>query len=342
MFHAFANDNIRDDVRGKVALAPQSEPADFTHHRSASAPSASASRLPFGSLPSRQGNAVSGGQAGSSLLHRLNANALHRSTPLRPSQTVHSLLDTCSCGGECAECRTKKEAPSLPLAAPTPKGAITHGITPDEEGGGEFQTLRLQSADSGHSPLFTQAIDGGDVPATDGGTASPRHHCAPTGRFTAIPSGTLPARFSPTSFGASFRMNAEFETPIPCTCRCGEYRQFVRGFANLNGTPVVHRLCAETMSPTTWHEDCLTSGGTDLKYGYHSIPFANSRFTNPDQEGGCTFNGFDAPGFPLAGRSSGDRLELHLEFYGQLVDACDGNRELTSSSWTVEGSGVVP
>ena len=96
------------------------------------------------------------------------------------------------------------------------------------------------------------------------------------------------------------------------------------------------------MSATTWYEDCLTRGGTDLKYGYHSIPFATSKFTNPDQATGCTFNGTDYPGFPLAGRTSGDVLEMHLEFQGKLVDASDGDRELTSSAWSVEGTGTVP
>ena len=172
--------------------------------------------------------------------------------------------------------------------------------------------------------------------------APPSHTCAPTGSFTSIPAGTIPAVFGSGKFGASFDMKASFSAPIPCNCSCGEYRQFVRGYFNYNGSDLTHNLCSNTLSRTTWHEDCVTSGGTDLKYGYHSIPFATSKYKNPDQATGCDFEGFDFPGFSVGSLSSGDTLEMHLEFEGKLVDACDGDKQLKSSSWTVEGSGTVP
>jgi hypothetical protein len=96
------------------------------------------------------------------------------------------------------------------------------------------------------------------------------------------------------------------------------------------------------MDTSTWNEDCATIGGTDYKYGYHSIPFATSKFTDPDQATGCTFNGFDFPGFKFSAFSSGDKLEMHLEFQGKLVDASSGDAQLAASSWTVEGSTTVP
>jgi hypothetical protein len=137
-------------------------------------------------------------------------------------------------------------------------------------------------------------------------------------------------------------MNAEFTTKVPCTCVSGEYRQFVRGFFKINGSALTHALCSNTLSTTAWNEDCATIGGTDYKYGYHSIPFATSKFTNPDQATGCTFNGIDFPGIGTASLSSGDRLQIHLEFQGKLVDASSADTVLVASSWIVDGSGTVP
>ncbi|MBP2326542.1 hypothetical protein JOF56_006927 [Kibdelosporangium banguiense] len=225
-----------------------------------------------------------------------------------------SLLETCS--GGCGGCARQAETGNAPT------------LTPDEDASGEFVTLvtgELQTQDAG-------------APVPAAGT-----HCSPTSaKFTDIPSGKLTPTFGSGMFGRRFNMKAEFETPIPCTCVSGEYRQFVRGYAKHNGTAVVHPLCSNTLDPATWHEDCMTSGGVDLKYGYHSIPFPTSKFTNPDQATGCNFVGIDHPGFPLSGLSKGDTLELHLEFQGKLVDASDGDRVLKSSSWSVEGTGTVP
>jgi hypothetical protein len=228
-------------------------------------------------------------------------------------------LETCS--GGCSGCAGKK--------------AQQTSLTPEEDGGdGEFATTTAQLDTQA---LDTQALDGGPPAAPVG------NHCSPTSsRFTSIPSGRLTPTFSSSKFGAPFRMTAEFTTPVPCSCVSGEYRQFVRGWAKHNGTAVVHPLCGSNMSATTWQEDCKRSGGRDLKYGYHSIPFGTSTFSNPDQATGCDFNGFDYPGFPLGSLATGDRLELHLEFQGKLVDASDRDRVLRTSDWSVEGSGVVP
>ena len=239
--------------------------------------------------------------------------------------TGDTFLTACSC--ENPQQRPGRPEPQLSDSV----DSLTVGTEPE----GAFETSTGMNT---LQPFETQSVGAAPV---DLAPAPASHSCAPTGRFTSIPSGRIPATFSGGMFGASFRMNGEFDAPIPCTCSCGEYRQLVRGWARVNGTPVVHSLCSNTMHPTTWHEDCKTAGGRDLKYGYRSIRFTNSRFTDPDQATGCTFNGFDAPGFPLASRSSGDRLELHLEFEGCLVDACDGDRILKTSNWSVEGSGTV-
>jgi hypothetical protein len=162
--------------------------------------------------------------------------------------------------------------------------------------------------------------------------------CSVTGSFSSIPSGTLAATLSGTKLGASFSMIGDFTPSIPCTCACGEYRQQVRGSFTRNGSPVTHALCGTNLSATTFQEDCGIFGGTTYKYGYRSISFANSRFT-PDQAGGCKFEGFDFPG--ISG-SSGDTLSINLDFTGKLIDTCNGNTQLASSSWSVSGTATVP
>jgi len=134
-------------------------------------------------------------------------------------------------------------------------------------------------------------------------------------------------------------MIGKFSPSIPCNCSCGEYRQYVRGEFTRNGSTVTHPLCGTNLDPKTYQEDCGRIGGKDYKYGYRSIPFATSKFTDPDQATGCKFAGYDAPG--ITG-SSGDKLGVNLDFIGKLIDTCNGNKELASSSWSVQGTATVP
>ena len=167
--------------------------------------------------------------------------------------------------------------------------------------------------------------------------------CTLTGHFTTIPNGTLAVTFSGSKLGASFSMVGEFvatSSGASCNCSCGEYRQFVRGEFKANGSTVPHSLCGTPLDPITVNEDCGRVGGTDMKYGYRSIPFGTSRFTNPDQATGCTFNGFDHPG--ISNSPSGTVLEVDLDFIGQLVDTCNGDRELARADWSVKGTDTVP
>jgi len=166
-----------------------------------------------------------------------------------------------------------------------------------------------------------------------------RRACSVTGSFSSIPSGTLSATLSGTKLGAAFNMIGNFTPSIPCNCSGGEYRQYVRGTFTRNGSNVTHYLCGTTLNPTTFQEDCGIFGGTVYKYGYRSIPFDNSKFINPDQATGCTFQGFDNPG--ITG-SSGDTLAVNLDFKGELIDIWNGNNVLASSAWSVVGTATVP
>jgi len=217
----------------------------------------------------------------------------------------------------CSECREEEQ--------------MTHSL----------DTRSLEETDQGTETLTASSLtinSGMSRIARNGGPVA-TNHCALTGSFTNIPSGTLAATLGGNKLGASFSMVGTFNAPIPCTCSAGEYRQYVRGSFTKNGSNVTHALCGTNLHPTTFQEDCGISGGNTYKYGYRSIPFANSKFTSPDQATGCQFNGFDYPG--IRG-SSGDTLSVNLDFRGELIDTGMGSAVLASSSWSVVGSATVP
>jgi len=199
-------------------------------------------------------------------------------------------------------------------------------------------TKSLEETDQGTATINSEsmgtATENGEGASTSGGL------CGVTGSWVSIPRGvTLPARLSGNKLGVEFDMIGEYSpTEIPCNCSCGEYRQYVRGEFKKNGATVTHPLCGTNLDPSNFQEDCARRGGTDYKYGYRSIPFATSRFTNPDQATGCTFEGFDYPG--IRG-TSGDTLEVNLDFYAELVDTCRG-ATLAGADWSVAGAATVP
>jgi hypothetical protein len=252
--------------------------------------------------------------------------------------------------GQAAERRAGARSVRLGTATCTPGPCPTTETDADQRQPSQRVAAALslitpfgEDAPAASGPTATaelRTIDGG-LPAPPAAPPAP-NHCSPTSAvFTSIPSGNLPPSFTGGRFGARFDMNATFETPIPCTCVSGEYRQFVRGSFKAKGATLVHPLCGSNLSPTAWQEDCGIFGGTTYKYGYHSLPFATSRFSNPDQATGCTFTGSDFPAINSGAFTTGDVLELDLEFQGKLVDASAGDRELTSSTWSVKGTGTV-
>jgi hypothetical protein len=172
--------------------------------------------------------------------------------------------------------------------------------------------------------------------------ADSSHHCPPSLVSSSLPSGTLTPAIHGNRFDAPFDMDATFSAPIPCSGACGEYRQYVWGHFSQEGTDLTHALCGDNLSRLVPHEDCANVGGTIYKYGYHSIPFGNSTFSNPDQSTGFTYHGHDAPGFNnVSSFRSGTPLAIDLTFYGAWVDACDSARVLGSSTWHVRGSHTV-
>ena len=177
-----------------------------------------------------------------------------------------------------------------------------------------------------------------------GGAAGPGPRCSSgvkSGAFSTIPAPrTIAAQLTGNKLGTTFNMDATFvPNQAGCDSSCGEYRQYIRGRFTSNGSPVVHHLCGSVLDPSAYQEDCANIGGRTYKYGYHSNAFATSRFDNPDQLNGLSFHGEDAPG--ITG-NPGDHLAVQLDFRGQLVDACNGDRVMQTAEWSVAGSDTVP
>jgi hypothetical protein len=197
----------------------------------------------------------------------------------------------------------------------------------------------LMETDEGTETIAVNRLENEATTTVNGGGGTASSSCSVTGSFTTIPSGSLAATVSGGRLRASFSMIGEFSPSIPCNCSGGEYRQYVRGRFTRNGSNVTHRLCGTNLHPTNYQEDCGIFGGTTYKYGYRSIHFGNSYFTNPDQATGCRFVGYDSPGI---GGASGDTVAVNLDFLGALIDTDNGNKVLAASAWSVVGSATLP
>ncbi len=273
-----------------------------------------------------------------------------------------TLQRACSCSstpghrGECTACRQERldwQRRSEGTAGQSSTLTVRRGALPwPAPGRGHaFGSIRVLPADrlparaAPSSTLFltdegTETITA-DTATADGAAApSADVTCGVTCSWVDMPNNvSLAATLSGTELGVPFNMIAEFSpTTIPCSCSCGEYRQYVRGEFKRNSATVTHRLCGTTLDPTSFQEDCARIGGTDYKYGYRSIPFPTSKFENPNQATGCRFVGHD---YPRIRGASGDTLEINLDFYAELVDTCRGVT-LTGAEWSVGGSATVP
>jgi Domain of unknown function (DUF4157) len=200
--------------------------------------------------------------------------------------------------------------------------------------------------------------DSGAQPPKDNAnqTPIPANLCGVTGSFDDIPSGDKIATVSGKRLSFRFGMSGSFQPVqaayrdlLECSCSCGEYRQEVRGKFTRAGKCEPNcgdnypPICGvATPDPTIFYEDCRPVGSSVVKYGYRSIPLNLSRFVDPDgtpnQATGCVFFGSDSPG--IEGKS-GEVLGMDLTFRGRLIDTCNGNKILDSSTWTVFGTGTI-
>jgi hypothetical protein len=134
-----------------------------------------------------------------------------------------------------------------------------------------------------------------------------------------------------------FEMNIDWNnTDSECECRCGEYRQFVKGHININGKKQPKLLWGgATLEENVYHED----GDGTTRYGHRNEAETSiDRFIGPDRATGCSYRGRDMPGLEAP---SGTRLDMSLTFKGQTYDVCQ-NKFGQIHEWKVEFDDFLP
>lgn len=159
---------------------------------------------------------------------------------------------------------------------------------------------------------------------------------------------------SPNRVHQLFAVVARFDSSAyPADCRCGEYRQYVRGAYTVDGRPhaqfmagpggpvqVLPRPAPGTASDN-FREDALirSTALSNLHYGHRDEEPGNldtSDLYLPDRRTGCEYRGFDVPF--LEGRP-GQAYTMDLDFRGVLIDVCNGGVEMARKEWRVFCSG---
>lgn len=248
-------------------------------------------------------------------------------------------------------CEAKKDAPVV-VATHVPKNdrivKLPEGTQVDV-----LAKIKDRLAEGTPTVWFQVKMLGGPVPGTIGKVQEQYLEkctifghgikCGMDASWVKIPKGSVPAIMKGRDLVAEFDMIADFKPLVApgrpaCSCKCGEYRQYVRGTHKKFGAlDPVAQCGGGTLDATKWSEDCKPPG---IKYGYHGIPFANSKFTKPDQASGCRFEGHDAPATHGTGTHD-DKLEIDLQFRAELVNICNGET-LGLATWTVAGEGNEP
>ena len=133
-------------------------------------------------------------------------------------------------------------------------------------------------------------------------------------------------------------MNIDWDSKgLGCDCKCGEYRQFVKGFMKVNGRKKPIPLCSgASLEENVYHEDADEKG---VCYGHRGNPATSiDKFIDLAGASGCGYRGRDMPGFAGAPESHVDML---LTFKGQSYDVCTDTYGKVYE-WKVEFKGFVP
>jgi hypothetical protein len=160
--------------------------------------------------------------------------------------------------------------------------------------------------------------------------------------------------------GGSFEMGAVFFDDIPSVPACCEYRQFIRGTIEIDGTPVNYVLHERGLiAPIVvrprpqagslddnFREDGLpvsnktNSFGVELFYGHRDTQVGNENkgdlYEPPPRRSAFQYFGKDRPG--LLNAQAGTFVKIDLDFRGQIIDVCNGGVVLRTSEWLVKCS----
>lgn len=140
--------------------------------------------------------------------------------------------------------------------------------------------------------------------------------------------------------GEKFEMDATFGGANP---ECCEYRQYIKGSFEANGAPIVHPLPGKkTLEKNVYHEDGLVPANppNNEHYGHRNEgdQDLNDVYSNPNRATGTNYDGFDYPG--LTGPTP-FTYDINLTFLGEIIDVCNGNKEVKCAIWTVKCNGTV-
>ena len=196
-----------------------------------------------------------------------------------------------------------------------------------------FRTANGQP--SGQAAPKSQPASAPDAGAAPSPSTAQPHACVVSER---IPEGRTGVMALQGQVNDYFQMNVDWTNSGPgCDCRCGEYRQFVKGHIRVNGKNQQKRLFGgAVLEENNYHEDADDDG---KPYGHRDGSDSNlDRFSHPDRGTGCSYRGRDMPGAAI---NSGVHLDLLLTFKGQSFDVCK-NTLGKVNEWTVSFNDIVP
>jgi hypothetical protein len=118
-------------------------------------------------------------------------------------------------------------------------------------------------------------------------------------------------------------------------CDCCEFRQYVRGYLELNGVAIAPPVPGFNLF--LWNEDQDSAG---MNYGHRTQPAEDGNRYVPDQANGCIYVGRDAPG--IYGLSSGDDYFIYYEFVDVIIDTCNDDEVVAGPErWDMIAAGTV-
>lgn len=142
--------------------------------------------------------------------------------------------------------------------------------------------------------------------------------------------------------GEKFDMGASFKGSYPAVCSCCEYRQYLKGSYQVQAPGGDWKTVPQQLrwgviiDPNTYNEDG-TPGG--LAYGYRNMVGLPDNYTPPPRTTGCSYWGHDEPAF--TNLPKGYAFSAWLDFKGEIVDVCNGNKVVESKTWTVHLYGRI-
>jgi hypothetical protein len=118
-------------------------------------------------------------------------------------------------------------------------------------------------------------------------------------------------------------------------CDCCQFRQYIRGFAELNGVSVSPPVPGFNFS--FWKED---QDSNNRNFGHREQPAEVFNRYVPDQGDGCIYLGQDAPGF--YGLHPGDKYFVYFEFADFVIDTCNDDAVAAGPEfWDLIDAGTV-